>query len=145
MSYTTITCSNRLLRNPVAGIFYSLTCVTEVFYEPLGGPSASHMLVRCAAFQVSCLGVELSMDGDDSRFVLTSRNPDASVVRFQLQASSTETCRAWINDVGQILESQRNFLNGEEPRLTFRPQNFYVDSYRSHHCSSASVSLTVAH
>lgn len=55
------------------------------------------------------------MDGEDARFVLTSRNPDGSVVRFQLQASSAETCRAWVSDVVQILESQRNFLNGEEP------------------------------
>lgn len=92
-----------------------------MFYEPLGGLNASHMLVRCAVFQVSCLGVEPSVDGDDARFVLTSRNPDGSVVHFQLQASSTETCRAWVNDVVQILESQRNFLNGEERRMTFKP------------------------
>lgn len=52
------------------------------------------------------------MEGDDTRFVLTSRNPDGSLVRFQLQASSADTCRAWVNDVVQILESQRNFLNG---------------------------------
>lgn len=52
------------------------------------------------------------MDGDDARFVLTSRNPDGSVVRFQLLASSPDICRAWVNDVVQILESQRNFLNG---------------------------------
>lgn len=63
-------------------------------------------------FQVSCLGVEPSVDGDDARFVLTSRNPDGSVVRFQLLASSPDICRAWVNDVVQILESQRNFLNG---------------------------------
>lgn len=71
------------------------------------------MLVRCDVFQVSCLGVEPSVDGDDARFALTSRNPDGSVVRFQLQASSPEICRAWVNDVVQILESQRNFLNGK--------------------------------
>ena len=53
------------------------------------------------------------MDGDDARFVLTSRNPDGSVVRFQLLASSPDICRAWVNDVVQILESQRNFLNGK--------------------------------
>lgn len=63
-------------------------------------------------FQVSCLGVEPSVEGDDARFVLTSRNPDGSLVRFQLQSSSADTCRAWVNDVVQILESQRNFLNG---------------------------------
>lgn len=70
------------------------------------------MRVRCALLQVSCLGVEPSVDGDDARLVLTSRNPDGSVVRFQLQASSPDVCRAWVNDVVQILETQRNFLNG---------------------------------
>lgn len=64
-------------------------------------------------FQVSCLGVEPSVDADEARFVLTSRNPDASVVRFQLLASSPDICRAWVNDVVQILDSQRNFLNGK--------------------------------
>lgn len=68
-------------------------------------------------FQVSCLGVEPSVDGDDARFVLTSRNPDGSVVRFQLLASSPDICRAWVNDVVQILESQRNFLNGTSQML----------------------------
>lgn len=91
-----------------------------MFYEALGGLDASHVLVRCAVFQVSCLGVEPGLDGDDGRFVLTSRNPDGSVVHFQLQASSPETCRAWVNDVVQILESQRNFLNGGEPRTLFK-------------------------
>lgn len=81
------------------------------------------MRVRCAMFQVSCLGVEPSVEGDDARFVLTSRNPDGSLVRFQLQASSADTCRAWVNDVVQILESQRNFLNG---RSTFDPPDLSV-------------------
>ncbi len=74
---------------------------------------SSQRLVRGDMFQVSCLGVEPTEDGDDARFVLTSRNPDGSVVRFQLLASSPEICRAWVNDVVQILESQRNFLNGK--------------------------------
>lgn len=78
------------------------------------------MLARYVLFQVSCLGVEPGVDGDDARFVLTSRNPDGSVVRFQLQASSADTCRAWVNDVVQILESQRNFLNGEQPTVAFK-------------------------
>lgn len=71
------------------------------------------MLFRCDVFQVSCLGVEPTVDGDDTRFALTSRNPDGSVVRFQLQAASPDICRAWVNDVVQILETQRNFLNGK--------------------------------
>lgn len=71
------------------------------------------MLLTCDKFQVSSLGAEPSVEGDDTRFVLTSRNADGSVVRFQLQAFSPEICRAWVSDVVQILESQRNFLNGE--------------------------------
>ncbi|KAM3618880.1 uncharacterized protein V6R79_026269 [Siganus canaliculatus] len=72
------------------------------------------------SIKVSCLGVEPSVDGDDARFVLTSRNPDGSLVRFQLQASSPEICRAWVNDVVQILESQRNFLNALQSPIEYQ-------------------------
>ncbi|XP_027871909.1 rho guanine nucleotide exchange factor 25 isoform X1 [Xiphophorus couchianus] len=72
------------------------------------------------SIKVSCLGVEPSVDGDDTRFALTSRNPDGSVVRYQLQGSSAEICRAWVNDVGQILESQRNFLNALQSPIEYQ-------------------------
>ncbi|TKS77586.1 Rho guanine nucleotide exchange factor 25 [Collichthys lucidus] len=72
------------------------------------------------SIKVSCLGVEPTVDGDDGRFVLTSRNPDGSVVRFQLLASSPEICRAWVNDVVQILESQRNFLNALQSPIEYQ-------------------------
>lgn len=72
------------------------------------------------SIKVSCLGVEPSVDGEDARFVLTSRNPDGSVVRFQLQASSPEIGRAWVNDVVQILESQRNFLNALQSPIEYQ-------------------------
>ncbi|XP_067383104.1 rho guanine nucleotide exchange factor 25 isoform X2 [Channa argus] len=71
------------------------------------------------SIKVSCLGVEPTVDGDDSRFALTSRNPDGSVVRFQLQ-SSPEICRAWVNDVVQILETQRNFLNALQSPIEYQ-------------------------
>ncbi|XP_072306037.1 rho guanine nucleotide exchange factor 25 isoform X1 [Eucyclogobius newberryi] len=70
--------------------------------------------------KVSCLGVEPIVDGDDARFVLTSRNPDGSVVRFQLQAASLDTCRAWVNDVVHILETQRNFLNALQSPIEYQ-------------------------
>ncbi|CAK6951441.1 rho guanine nucleotide exchange factor 25 isoform X2 [Scomber scombrus] len=72
------------------------------------------------SIKVSCLGVEPSVEGDDARFVLTSRNPDGSVVHFQLLASSPEICRAWFNDVVQILESQRNFLNALQSPIEYQ-------------------------
>uniref|UniRef100_A0A3P9LYD8 Rho guanine nucleotide exchange factor 25 n=1 Tax=Oryzias latipes TaxID=8090 RepID=A0A3P9LYD8_ORYLA len=72
------------------------------------------------SIKVSCLGIEPSLDGDDGRFVLTSRNPDGSLVRFQLQASSPEICRSWVSDVLQILESQRNFLNALQSPIEYQ-------------------------
>ncbi|CAL8319915.1 unnamed protein product [Merluccius merluccius] len=72
------------------------------------------------SIKVSCLGVEPSVDSDATRFVLTSRNPDGSVVRFQLQAPSTDTCQAWVHDVAQILESQRNFLNALQSPIEYQ-------------------------
>ncbi|XP_035015353.1 rho guanine nucleotide exchange factor 25 isoform X3 [Hippoglossus stenolepis] len=72
------------------------------------------------SIKVSCLGMEPSVDGDEARLVLTSRNPDGSVVRFQLQASSPDICRAWVNDVMQILDSQRNFLNALQSPIEYQ-------------------------
>ena len=62
--------------------------------------------------QVSCLGVEEHSEEDPFCLVLTSRGPDGSVTRFIMQASSPEIKQAWLDDVVQILETQRNFLNG---------------------------------
>lgn len=44
--------------------------------------------------------------------VLTSRATDGSVARFVMQAASPQIKQAWFDDVVQILETQRNFLNG---------------------------------
>ncbi|MBN3319248.1 ARHGP factor, partial [Atractosteus spatula] len=63
------------------------------------------------SIKVSCLGVEDCVDGDPCRFALTSRGADGNTVRFVLQAATPEIHQAWVSDVGQILETQRNFLN----------------------------------
>ncbi|XP_053706525.1 rho guanine nucleotide exchange factor 25 isoform X2 [Synchiropus splendidus] len=73
-----------------------------------------------SSIKVSCLGLEPTVEGDESRFVLTSRNPDGNVVRYQLQASSPEIRRAWTSDVVQILESQRNFLNALQSPIEYQ-------------------------
>lgn len=66
---------------------------------------------------MSCLSVEACVDGDPNRFALTSRGADGSTVRFVLHSPSPDICQAWVNDVNQILETQRNFLNGESSKL----------------------------
>lgn len=74
-------------------------------------------MLRCVLVwylsQMSCLGVEARVDGDPTRFALMSRGADGNTVCFVLQSSSVDISRSWVSDVNQILETQRNFLNGE--------------------------------
>ncbi|XP_028849439.1 rho guanine nucleotide exchange factor 25 isoform X2 [Denticeps clupeoides] len=72
------------------------------------------------SIKMSCLGVEANVEGDPCRFALSSRAADGSTVRFVLQASSPETSRAWVADVFQILETQRNFLNALQSPIEYQ-------------------------
>ena len=70
--------------------------------------------------QVSCLGLEGNLQGNPCRFALTSRGPEGGIQRYVLQASDPAVSQAWIKQVAQILESQRDFLNGEAPILSLQ-------------------------
>lgn len=72
------------------------------------------------SIKVSCLGVEPWVEGEFGRFVLTSRGPDGSVMRYLMHTTSPEICSAWVNDVGQILETQRNFLNALQSPIEYQ-------------------------
>ena len=69
--------------------------------------------------QVSCLGLEGNLQGDPCRFALTSRGPEGGIQRYVLQTADPAVSQAWVKQVAQILESQRDFLNGKA--LTFSP------------------------
>lgn len=62
--------------------------------------------------QVSCLGLEDSVDGDPCKFALTSRTSNGSTEAFILHSSHPGVRQVWILHISQMLESQRNFLNG---------------------------------
>ncbi|CDQ81087.1 unnamed protein product [Oncorhynchus mykiss] len=79
-----------------------------------------------SSIKVSCLGVEAPVEGEAGRLVLTSRGADGTVVRYVLQAASPEVCTAWVNDVGQILENQRNFLNGRIGEILIEKHNSFT-------------------
>ncbi|XP_075447679.1 rho guanine nucleotide exchange factor 25 isoform X2 [Ascaphus truei] len=70
--------------------------------------------------KVSGLGIEEPVDNDPCKFLLTSRGTDRSLVRFVLQASSPEIRMAWVRDIGQILDSQRNFLNALQSPIEYQ-------------------------
>lgn len=87
-------------------------------------------------WQVSCLGVEKISEADPCCLVLTSRGTNGSVTHFIMQASSADTQMAWRNDVVQILESQRNFLNGNtEVIQTYLAKTHLGGVDLSHMCS----------
>ncbi|KAJ8017047.1 hypothetical protein DPEC_G00013700, partial [Dallia pectoralis] len=73
-----------------------------------------------SSIKVSCLGVEAPVEGDASRLVLTSRGTNGSVVRYVMQTSSPDVRGAWVHDVGQILETQRNFLNALQSPIEYQ-------------------------
>lgn len=52
------------------------------------------------------------MDGDPCKFVLTSRVTNSSIESFVLHSSHLGVRQVWTLQISQILESQRNFLNG---------------------------------
>ncbi|XP_044203979.1 rho guanine nucleotide exchange factor 25 isoform X3 [Thunnus albacares] len=72
------------------------------------------------SIKVSCLGVEEHAEEDPCCLVLTSRGTDSSVTRFIMQASSPEIQQAWLDDVVQILETQRNFLNALQSPIEYQ-------------------------
>lgn len=65
------------------------------------------------AIQVSCLGLEESEEGDPCKFILTSRSTNGTLESLVLHSSHPGVCEVWTLQISQILESQRNFLNGE--------------------------------
>lgn len=88
-------------------------------------------LFSCNRFlQISCLGVEACVEGDPARFALTSRGADGNTVRFVLHSSSPDICKAWVSDVSQILETQRNFLNGEIMLTTYKRFPMYKAAWK---------------
>ncbi|XP_074489740.1 rho guanine nucleotide exchange factor 25 isoform X1 [Sebastes fasciatus] len=72
------------------------------------------------SIKVSCLGVEEHSETEPCSLVLTSRGTDSSVTRFIMQASSPEIQQAWLDDVVQILETQRNFLNALQSPIEYQ-------------------------
>ncbi|XP_059812111.1 rho guanine nucleotide exchange factor 25-like isoform X2 [Hypanus sabinus] len=93
-----------------------------IFSEPLDkkkGFSLPGYLFK-NSIKVSCLGLEETVDNDPCKFALTSRGTDGNMVRYVLQVSNPEIRQAWISNVSQILESQRNFLNALQSPIEYQ-------------------------
>ncbi|KAM4838187.1 rho guanine nucleotide exchange factor 25 isoform X3 [Urocitellus parryii] len=85
-------------------------------------------LGRLRGFEVSCLGLEGNLQGDPCRFALTSRGPEGGIQRYVLQASDPTVSQAWIKQVAQILESQRDFLNALQSPIEYQRRESQTNS-----------------
>ncbi|OXB74149.1 UNVERIFIED_CONTAM: hypothetical protein H355_011507, partial [Colinus virginianus] len=85
-----------------------------IFSEPLDkkkGFSMPGFLFK-NSIKVSCLSLEENVDSDPCKFALTSRTGDVTET-FVLHSTSPGVRQLWIHEINQILENQRNFLNGK--------------------------------
>ncbi|XP_033857150.3 rho guanine nucleotide exchange factor 25 isoform X3 [Acipenser ruthenus] len=93
-----------------------------IFSEPIDKKKGFSLpgLIFKSCIKVSCLGFEDCVDSDPCKFALTSRGADGNTVRYVLQGASPEIRQAWVCDVGQILETQRNFLNALQSPIEYQ-------------------------
>ncbi|XP_020502466.1 rho guanine nucleotide exchange factor 25 [Labrus bergylta] len=72
------------------------------------------------SIKVSCLGVEDHSEEDPCCLALTSRGTNGILTRYIMQTSSPDIQEAWLNDVVQMLETQRNFLNALQSPIEYQ-------------------------
>ncbi|XP_010642879.1 rho guanine nucleotide exchange factor 25 isoform X3 [Fukomys damarensis] len=102
-----------------------------IFSEALGGGARGGTqpgYVYKSSIKVSCLGLEGNLQGDPCRFALTSRGPEGGIQRYVLQASDPAVSQAWIKQVAQILESQRDFLNALQSPIEYQRRESQTNS-----------------
>uniref|UniRef100_A0A8C6RI92 Rho guanine nucleotide exchange factor 25 n=1 Tax=Nannospalax galili TaxID=1026970 RepID=A0A8C6RI92_NANGA len=102
-----------------------------IFSEVLGGGGRGGTqpgYVYKSSIKVSCLGLEGNLQGNPCRFALTSRGPEGGIQRYVLQASDPAVSQAWIKQVAQILESQRDFLNALQSPIEYQRRESQTNS-----------------
>ncbi|XP_038170655.1 rho guanine nucleotide exchange factor 25 isoform X3 [Arvicola amphibius] len=102
-----------------------------IFSEALGGGGRGGTqpgYVYKSSIKVSCLGLEGNLQGNPCRFALTSRGPEGGIQRYVLQASDPAVSQAWIKQVAQILESQRDFLNALQSPIEYQRRESQTNS-----------------
>ncbi|MED6266839.1 Rho guanine nucleotide exchange factor 25, partial [Characodon lateralis] len=107
-------------------LFEQLVIFSEPIEKKKGFPLPGYTFKN--SIKVSCLGVEGPSEEDSCCLVLTSRGTDGSITRFLMHASSPEIQQAWHNDVVQILETQRNFLNALQSPIEYQRRESTTNS-----------------
>ncbi|XP_040214233.1 kalirin isoform X2 [Rana temporaria] len=79
-----------------------------IFSELLRRGSSNPGYMFKKGIKMNYLVLEENIDNDPSKFALRSRE---STERVILQAANPEIKQAWVLDIGQVLETQRDFVN----------------------------------
>lgn len=101
----------------VTGVVPSNTCHWFCHKNTILGFFSSFPLLLSSSIcvillQVSWLGLEENTE-DPCKFTLTSRSSSGNLERYTLHSPSPGVSQVWVHQVSQILENQRNFLNGK--------------------------------
>ncbi|XP_064409238.1 triple functional domain protein isoform X3 [Latimeria chalumnae] len=111
-----------------------------IFSEPLDkkkGFSVPGYLFK-NSIKMSCLGLEENVDSDPCKFALTSRSGDGNTETYVLHSASPGVRHVWIHEINQILENQRNFLNGNALTSPIEYQRNHVGTSGTTSCSGMS-------
>ncbi|XP_072903408.1 kalirin isoform X5 [Hemitrygon akajei] len=87
-----------------------------IFSELLNKGSSTPRYQFKKSIKMSYLNIEENVDNELCKFALISRGTSE---RFILQAPSIEVWQAWIQDINQVLDAQRNFLNALQSPIEY--------------------------
>uniref|UniRef100_A0A663N8L7 Kalirin RhoGEF kinase n=1 Tax=Athene cunicularia TaxID=194338 RepID=A0A663N8L7_ATHCN len=99
-----------------------------IFSELLRKGSLTPGYMFKKSIKMNYLIIEENVDNDPCKFALMSRETSERVI---LQAANPEIQQAWIQDINQVLDTQRDFLNGMLPH--------HPPSYRPKLCGAAAA------
>ncbi|XP_040531425.1 kalirin isoform X17 [Gallus gallus] len=94
-------------------LFEQIVIFSELLRK--GSLTPGYMFKR--SIKMNYLVIEENVDGDPCKFALMNRETSEKVV---LQAANPEIQQAWVQDINQVLDTQRDFLNALQSPIEYQ-------------------------
>ncbi|KAM4026046.1 kalirin isoform 8-T8 [Anomaloglossus baeobatrachus] len=94
-------------------LFEQIVIFSELLRK--GSSTPGYMFKR--GIKMNYLVLDGNVDNDPCKFALMSRDTSERVI---LQAANSEIKQAWVQDIGQVLETQRDFLNALQSPIEYQ-------------------------
>uniref|UniRef100_A0A8C5QUW3 non-specific serine/threonine protein kinase n=1 Tax=Leptobrachium leishanense TaxID=445787 RepID=A0A8C5QUW3_9ANUR len=124
-------------------LFEQIVIFSELLRK--GSPTPGYMFKK--GIKMNFLILEENVDNDPCKFAIKSRETSERVL---LQAANAEIKQAWVQDINQVLETQRDFLNALQSPIEYqrkgsnagmtKPQLVRAPTPTSRPLSSSSIS-----